>query len=117
MDRSYLRPLLVGLAWAIAVLSLTSVPAAGQAKGGKEHIRFEASIGPADPFSDMNQVDPPKGRKFAVRRGDTFVLTIKGTPEKGWHSYPFTRRGPGQPAGQLGSMKVEGEHFQALFPV
>src|SRR5262249_51430014 len=119
MDRSCMRPLLVALAWTFAVLSLTSVPAARQAGGGEKHITLEASIAPSDPFSDMNQVDPPKGMKLTVRRGDTFLLTVKATPEKGWYTYPLTKRAPKQDPKQLLSagLKFEGDQFVPLYPI
>src|SRR5262245_25364470 len=118
MPSSFLRPVVVALAWAGAVLCLSAVPAVAQLNTGKaKHIQFEASIAPSDPFSDLNGVSPPAGAKMTVQRGDTFVLTIKATPEEGWYTYPVTKRAPNQDLRQLTSVKFESEHFAPLYPI
>lgn len=104
------------LAWTAAVLSLTAVPIVGQADK-KKHIRFEATLSPADPFSDLNQVGRPTTAGMTVGRGETIHLTVRGVPEAGWHTYPLTRRAPDQSAAQLGTLKIEGEAFQPLYPL
>jgi thiol:disulfide interchange protein DsbD len=114
--------LMPALGWCAAVLLLALVPARGPGQfdlgqGGK-HITFTAAVAPMDPFSDLNRPDPPKDGKMAVGRGETFLLTITGTPEKGWHSYPLTLRAPEQLKAQLSSLTVEGgANFQPIFPV
>ena len=36
-------------------------------------------MSPSDPFSDLNAVTLPAGKKLEFRRGETFLLTIVGT--------------------------------------
>ncbi|MFO0925764.1 MAG: hypothetical protein U0736_01845 [Gemmataceae bacterium] len=85
--RAFSRRSFVAVAWVVAVVSLAAVPAPGQAEK-KKHITFEASVSPADPFSEQNQA----GGKAGVARGDTFFLTVRGVPAARTH--PLTRRAP-----------------------
>jgi thiol:disulfide interchange protein DsbD len=128
MSRSWIHPICASLSWALAVLMLAFVPSTGAQFGDplldgikkekQHHITFVASIAPSDPFSEMNQPKPPKDKKMEFQRGDTFLLTITGTPDKGWHTYPLTRRAPHQLEAQLGTLTLEGkDSFQPLYPI
>jgi thiol:disulfide interchange protein DsbD len=67
------------------------------------------TLTPADPFSPLNEVKPPPDQTLEVRRGETFVVTIRGVPKPGFHTYPFSRRTPKQDASQLGTVKYEND--------
>jgi thiol:disulfide interchange protein DsbD len=97
------------------VPAATGAEAAGGPRAESDRIVFTATITPADPFSPLNQVTPPADAKFEVRRGETFVLTIRGAPKPTFHTYPFSRRTPNQAEAQLGTVKLEGP-FTPLWP-
>jgi thiol:disulfide interchange protein len=120
MNGRIFHPVIAMSAWVGAVLMLAFVPAADalQFDATAKHATFTASIAPSDPFSELNDVNPPKNRKLEVQRGDTFLLRITGTLEKGWHTYPLTRRAPEQIPEQLSQLTVDGgKDFQPLYPV
>jgi len=112
------------------------------AAGEKRLITFEATVLPADPFSDLNQVVPEgsalqpalqasllgllafpdQGPYLALsagaaqpaltappkfQRGEVVTLVIKGTPQPGYHTYPFTRRTADQSEAGLSSLTFE----------
>jgi thiol:disulfide interchange protein DsbD len=84
----------------------------------KQHITFTASVAPADPFSELNQPKLPDGAKMAFPPGETFLVTVTGTPEPGWYTYPVTQRSAKQPDGQLGKLTIEaGENLQPIWPI
>jgi thiol:disulfide interchange protein DsbD len=78
-------------------------------------LRFDVRVAPADPFADGNKV----GAKLKeVRRGEVFRLTITGTLEKGYHTYPLTRRTPEQSDAGLSTLTyTTSDTFQPLWPV
>ncbi|MFM7150290.1 MAG: protein-disulfide reductase DsbD family protein, partial [Gemmataceae bacterium] len=50
--------------------------------------------------------------------GETLLLTLSGTPEKNWYTYPFSMRSSDQPEAMLGKMVLEPvDHFQPFFPL
>ncbi|MFQ3593513.1 MAG: cytochrome c biogenesis protein CcdA [Gemmataceae bacterium] len=68
---------------------------------GKKVI-FTSRIEAAEPFSPMNQV----GSKPVVRRGETFLVVLAGSPQDGWYTYPATQRGQDQAEGQVAKITV-----------
>jgi thiol:disulfide interchange protein DsbD len=123
IDRKFHPVIAVG-AWAGAVLMLAFIPPSNarlmaKAAESKEKLAtFTASIAPSDPFSELNQPNPPKDKKLEFRRGETFVLTIAGSVRQGWHTYPLTRRAPEQSVEQLSKVTVDGgTAFQPIYPV
>lgn len=52
-------------------------------------IDFTVAVVPADPFSEANRRGAPPP---PLRRGEVFTLVIRGTPKKGYHTYPVTMR-------------------------
>jgi thiol:disulfide interchange protein DsbD len=82
-----------------------------------KHVRFEVSVAPLDPFSEGNKASAPKGSKQEFRRGEVLLVTIHGTPEPGWHTYPIHKAAPGQPAVQLSKVAVTGKGFVPVGPV
>jgi thiol:disulfide interchange protein DsbD len=88
------------------------------AAAGGQPIAFQARVLPFDPFSDFNERTPPKGKKLEVRRGETFLLVLTGTLEKGWHTYPLTERAPEQSPAGLSKVTIDGgANFQPVYPV
>jgi thiol:disulfide interchange protein DsbD len=66
--------------------------AAPEAKGNPaDLLRFEVSVTAGDPFDPANE---KKGNAtlVKVRRGQTVQVTITGTPQPGYHTYPVTVR-------------------------
>jgi thiol:disulfide interchange protein DsbD len=85
----------------------------GPAAKSKNKLRFTTSFGASDPFASMNQVAGGK-----ARRGDTFQVVLSGTPAKGYHTYPITRRAPEQQEIGLPTVKLEtGVGLTPLYPV
>ncbi len=95
-----------------------------------------------DPFSEANKAAPaqaeapvPKksgtSEKLAevisfnvevapseARPGQVVKVTLKGTPKKGWHTYPATKRTPKQLALQLSKLTyAKNPSLQALWPI
>ncbi|MFO0841279.1 MAG: cytochrome c biogenesis protein CcdA [Gemmataceae bacterium] len=104
---------------AAVVLLLPTLEAVAQFGDDKpRRVQFTAVAVPSDPFVEGNAAGRPADAKIEVGRGDVFLLTVRGTPEKDWYTYPFTRRAPDQSVVQLGKLTVEGgEAFQPMFPV
>jgi thiol:disulfide interchange protein len=97
------------LAW--IVLCAAVVPALAQpAKERPRHVSFEVSLTALDPFSDLNLVGK-KPEKLEWRRGETYLLTIRGTPQEGWYTYPIERALPGQSQDQLSKISLLGKDF------
>ncbi len=125
MSDRFFQPVMACSAWLGALLLLALVPAAQAAQlpdlGDKQHITFEVTISPSDPFSESNKPGAPKEKQLAIQRGDTFLLTIRGTPEEGWHTYPLTLRAPGQEQVQLSTLTIDDKtsltSFQPIYPV
>jgi thiol:disulfide interchange protein DsbD len=98
-------------------------PVEGQKPAGRakitepRHATFKAFVGPADPFSELNAVKLPPGKKVEFRRGETLWLTIAGSVTEGWHTYPLTRRTPDQVVEQLPSLEVKGEYLTPIYPI
>ncbi len=90
-----------------------------------ERIKFGIALSQYDPFQTADAptskwiYDPASGVDVAVRdkpwpqnqwhfnRGEAFTLTITGTPGKGYHTYPFTRRTANQEESGLNQIKFE----------
>lgn len=82
----------------------------GQTKGtakpsAEELLAVTITVAAEDPFHPSNQLLPPKdGTKLQFRRGQVARLQISGTPLKGFHTYPVTKRTSVQD--QLTSLKL-----------
>jgi thiol:disulfide interchange protein len=101
----------LGVLWVFVVLFST----AAQPEQPK-HIAFKVSVGPVDPFSDQNAAEAEN--KFEVRRGETFLVTIEGTPQEGWHTYPVSKHTESQSTAQLSQVRVgDGKEFANLWPI
>jgi thiol:disulfide interchange protein DsbD len=113
MNRAGLRRCLGA---ALALLLLALVPMAGH--GGEEKvfkgekIQLRWWLAPADPFSEANQAG-----KVGFQRGSRVVLTITGTPEPGWHSYPILKHTPNQDTAQLSTLRFHSEYLVPIGPV
>jgi len=108
-------PGLAGIAVLFGSLVVAPPPAA-QAAAQDKHVEFKVSVAPADPFSDEN-AQPPVG-KFEVRRGETFLVLIEGTPQSGWHTYPVLKHTPEQSTAQLSKVRLRSSReFADLWPV
>jgi thiol:disulfide interchange protein DsbD len=95
---------------------LALAPGASAQLERSKHVEFKVSVAPADPFSDQNAVSA--GGKLEFRRGETFLVTIEGTPEPGWHTYPVVKRSPDQSPVQLSKVTLkDSKYFAALWPV
>jgi thiol:disulfide interchange protein DsbD len=107
------------IAWLVGVMLLLSPESAPAQtpKDTKKHLAWEVSLQSSDPFSELNQVDRTKDAKFTIRRGTSFLLQMRGVPEKGWYTYPMTVRSAGMPAASLGTMTVSGPGLKPMFPV
>src|SRR5207249_3589192 len=67
-----------------------------------------------DPFHPSNQV----GKKIQARRGEVVRLRITGTPKKGYHTYPVTKRTSVQEASGLTRLKYgEIKGLVPLWPI
>ncbi len=108
---------LFGLALTGALLGLGAGRAPAQGKAARpKHVRFEVAVSPVDPFSDLNRASGPAG-KLTFRRGETFLLTVRGTPEKGYHTYPIHKATPTQDTAQLSRLTIKGKAFVPVGPV
>lgn len=66
-----------------------------------KRIRFHAAISPAE-----------------AKPGEVVRLTVTGTPAKGWHTYPLTKRSSEQSSGQLSRITFSGDSsLKPLWPV
>jgi thiol:disulfide interchange protein DsbD len=87
-----------------------------RAAAPSKHVDFKVSVAPIDPFSDQNAASA--GGKLDVRRGETFLVTIEGTPQPGWHTYPIHKHTPEQSTAQLSKVVLkDSKDFAALWPV
>ena len=91
------------LAGAAALLLFGAPLAAAQSPGKEKNLAFEAQVVPLDPFAEGNRA----GAKFEARRGEPFLLTIRGTPKNGYYTYPLTKSTESQPREQLSTLRVE----------
>jgi thiol:disulfide interchange protein len=81
-----------------------------------KHIAFKARLEPVDPFSDQNAVGADG--KFEVRRGETFLVVIEGTPQEGWHTYPIAKHTEAQSTAQLSQVRIsDSKEFANLWPI
>lgn len=81
-----------------------------------KHVVFTVRLEPVDPFSDQNAI--AAGSKFEVRRGETFLVVIAGTPQEGWHTYPISKHTENQSAAQLSRVRLsDGKDFANLWPL
>ena len=105
----------LGVAALFGLLVLAPAPTA-QAAEGEKHVTFKVSLAPADPFSDQNAVESDS--KLEVRRGETFLVVIEGTPQPGWHTYPLHQHTKEQGTVQLSKVRLkDATDFAALWPV
>jgi hypothetical protein len=93
-------------------------PGAAQARGEEntvkgKHIALQWSLAPADPFSDENQA----GKTTGLRRGSRVILTISGTPQPDWHTYPIRKATPSQDSSQLSTVQFNSEYLVPIGPV
>jgi thiol:disulfide interchange protein DsbD len=103
------------LLWALVICA---EPARAQFDDNRpKHVRFEVSVAPVDPFSALNQAAPPSGTKREFRRGEVLLLTIRGTPDEGWHTYPIHKAAPGQSDAQLSKLTITSKAFVPVGPV
>jgi thiol:disulfide interchange protein DsbD len=108
--------LLLGLV--LAGFALAAGPAVAQnPPNGRKLVHFEVSVAPFDPFSEGNQASQPTGKKLEVRRGEVLALTVRGTPEPGWHTYPFKKVLPSQNDAQLSRATFPGKKVVPVGPV
>jgi thiol:disulfide interchange protein len=81
-----------------------------------KHIAFQVTLGPVDPFSDQNAVGAEN--HFEVRRGETFLVQIEGTPQAGWHTYPIAKHTEVQSTAQLSQVRLgDSKEFVSLWPI
>src|SRR5437763_829920 len=93
------------------LLALAGALGAGPASAQEKHAEFTASVAPADPFAAPNQA----GKKAEYQRGSVLLLTIRGKPAPGWHTYPIDKLAPGQDTGQRSKITL-GKGFVAVGP-
>src|SRR5262249_13809159 len=113
------HPAAIACTWAAGVLLLATAPGLAQTSSVRpppKQLRFEASVTPADPFAPANTAGA--GGKVEVQRGETFRVTLRGALDKGWHTYPITRRAPEQEeSSQVSKLTWEGDGLRPLYPV
>ncbi|SRR5579875_1530343 len=81
-----------------------------------QHVAFKVRLGPVDPFSDQNAVEAEN--KFEVRRGETFLVIIEGTPQEGWHTYPIAKHTESQSIAQLSQVRLsDSKEFANLWSI
>jgi len=83
--------------------------------------------GDVDPFSEANRQKPATADRIEfkgeispkeVKPGDLITLTITGTPGKGFHTYPLTKKAKGQSESQLPSIRyLDTSVFTPLYPI
>jgi thiol:disulfide interchange protein len=116
MKRIISRWTLAGFGIALLVGLLAVSPPPARAAAQDKHVAFKVSVSPADPFSDENALPP--GSKFEVRRGETFLVVIEGTPQLGWHTYPVTKHTKEQNTAQLSKLRLKDtKDFADLWPI
>jgi len=112
----YRRWLLANGGIALLLGLLILAPCAWAQPEKPKHVTFKVSVAPADPFSDDNALSA--GSKFEARRGETFLVTIDGEPEQGWHTYPVVKKSAEQNPVQLSKVSLKDtKYFAALWPV
>ncbi len=95
--------------------SVVSSLQAAQAERPK-HVAFTVRLEPVDPFSDQNAVSA--AGKFEVRRGETFLVVLSGTPQAGWHTYPIHKHTEKQSTAQLSQVRLkDSKDFADLWPL
>jgi thiol:disulfide interchange protein DsbD len=123
MKECSFNSMIAAISWLAAIVLLTAVPAADGRQLNEltdaraKHITWRVTLSSSDPFSESNQANPPKNRPQEVRRGETFLLTIEGTPEPGWHTYSTSRLAPGQSDAQLSKLTIMSKEFVPVGPV
>jgi thiol:disulfide interchange protein DsbD len=81
-----------------------------------KHVAFKVSLEPVDPFSDQNAVGSEN--KFEVRRGESFLVVLSGTPQEGWHTYPIAKHTEAQSTAQLSQVRLgDNKEFANLWPI
>jgi thiol:disulfide interchange protein DsbD len=104
-----------GIALLAGALAVAPPPKAQAAEQDK-HVEFKVSVAPADPFSDQNDVS--HRNKLEVRRGETFLVVIEGTPQEGWHTYPALQHTKEQNTAQLSKVRLkESKDFADLWAI
>src|SRR5262245_23372704 len=101
----------------LATLACLHVPALVCAQES-DRISFTAEVAPGDPFATGHQKSAAS-QALKVQRGQTILVTLKGTPKEGFHTYPFTQRTSTQEVEQLSRIKkVEaGKGIMQLWPL
>jgi thiol:disulfide interchange protein DsbD len=121
-DRVF-HPVVAVIAWAGAMLLLSLAPPAQGRQFGDladakaKRVTWKATLSPSDPFADANQPNPPTGKPLEVRRGETVLLTIQGTPEPGWHTFSTFKLAPSQSDAQLSKLTITSKEFVPVGPV
>jgi thiol:disulfide interchange protein DsbD len=110
MQRCFVTLFVLGLA-GFVVGFRPGQTTAQEAGGRAKHVRFEVAVSPLDPFSDLNQASLPTGTKREFQRGEVLLLTVRGTPEAGWYTYPIHKAAPGQSPVQLSKLKITSKAF------
>jgi thiol:disulfide interchange protein DsbD len=112
------RRRVMGLLLACSLIGvMAAAPVRGEdrkAAGVEDLITFKWSLSPEDPFSKQNMSGPGP---FEVRRGETFFLTLTGTPKPGFHTYPVTKRTDTQSGGNSELVFQRSDSFVPLSPV
>jgi thiol:disulfide interchange protein len=112
-----------GRGWAaVALLLLGPGPAGAQVPPVRvsppalaNRITLTARLRPADPFAPGNAAGAALKE---VRRGEVVRLTITGVPQAGFHTYPLTRRTPGQDEVGLSQLTYEeSDSFRPVWPL
>lgn len=91
-----------------------------EAKTRKNEIllTFEASVRPSDPFHDLNAPGAPAKAVKGFAPGETFLIAIRGTLAKGYHTYPLISRTEVQPIDSLSEIRyASNPHLLPLLPV
>jgi thiol:disulfide interchange protein DsbD len=81
-----------------------------------KRVAFQVRLESVDPFSDQNAVSAEG--KFEVRRGETFLVVLSGTPQEGWHTYPIAKHTETQSTAQLTQLRLsDSKEFANLWPI
>jgi thiol:disulfide interchange protein len=110
-----------GWLWGVASIvllwgGLMLVPRAAAQPERPKHVAFKVRLQPVDPFSDQNAVTADS--KFEVRRGETFLVILEGTPQEGWHTYPVSKHTESQSTAQLSQVRLsDSKEFASLWPL
>ena len=102
--------------WFLLLGGLLFAPRTEAQPQQESHITFTPRLQPTDPFADQNAVSA--SNKFEVRRGETFLIVLEGTPQHGWHTYPIHKHTEQQGTVQLGQVRLkDGKDFADLWPL